>query len=236
MKYIKRIVLILFLVIMISGCSVDYSLKINKDLSINEKITASENTDRMKSRTNLDVNQSVRYLYNIYKREDMNDDSYSIISKDSNTAVTVNNSYKSIKEYSDKFDNDIFKQKNNYKDKKNVVIELDQTDLIDSKSTNRYVYDKINITIEVPFEVKESNADSVKGNRYTWYVSKDTKELKKIYIKFDGERVKNTVSFKFFSNNSVSVGYGYIVIGVIGLAIIIALLVINYNNKKNNKM
>ena len=69
MKYIKKILIILFLVIMISGCKVTYELKINNDLSVNEKVVASENTNRMLSRTNLDLNQSVKYLYDIYKRE-----------------------------------------------------------------------------------------------------------------------------------------------------------------------
>ena len=47
MRYIKRILLILFLVIMISGCSVYYKIKINKDLSISDSVIVTENTDRM---------------------------------------------------------------------------------------------------------------------------------------------------------------------------------------------
>ena len=100
MKNIKKVLIILFFVIMISGCKVNYELQFNKDLSVNEKVTASENTNRMKSRTNLDINQSVSYLYKIYKTDSMGEDQYAITSANNTTTATINNSYKSIKEYS----------------------------------------------------------------------------------------------------------------------------------------
>lgn len=235
MKYIKKILIILFLVIMISGCKVEYNLKINKDLSLNEKVTASENTDRMKSRTNLDVNQSVKYLYKIYKPDFMKDGQYTITSSGNSTSATVNNTYDSLKDYSTKFSNDIFEFVYDDEDKSKTMMSYSQYALINTKATNRYIYDQIDITIEVPFEVIESNADSVRGNKYTWTVRADSDEYKHIVLKFNGERPKNTVSFSFFGKKS-HIGYEYIILIVLIIAILVAAIVLYTKNKKNNKM
>lgn len=235
MKYIKRILIILFLVIMISGCKVDYELKINKDLSVNEKVRASENTNRMRSRTNLDVNQSVKYLYKIYKLKDMEDDNYSVNSGTNITTVTVLNSYKDLDEYSEKFSNELFELDiTNTKDN-NKKITISQTDIIDSKASSRYVYDQINISVELPFEVIKTNASTVKGNKYSWIVSADSKELKEMYIEFDSKKEKDTVSFSF-GKRSVSLKYELIFIGALILIIGIILAYVYIKNKKNNKM
>ncbi|MBR5047050.1 MAG: hypothetical protein IKX76_02320, partial [Eubacterium sp.] len=45
-----------------------------------------------------------------------------------------------------------------------IYISAYQSQLIDTKATNRLIYDNITFTIEVPYEVIENNADSVKGN------------------------------------------------------------------------
>ncbi|MBR4830934.1 MAG: hypothetical protein IKZ96_04185 [Bacilli bacterium] len=235
MKYIKRVLIILFFVIMISGCKVNYELQINKDLSVNEKVTATENTNRMKSRTNLDISQSVSYLYKIYKTSYMGDDNYSIISADSTTSATVNNSYSSIEEYSKNFKTDIFEEKIVCKDKNHIRIEFDQFGLINTKASNRYVYDEIEVVIEVPFEVSDHNADKVVNNKYTWYVKADTDEYKNIMIEFDGNRPKNSAAIKF-GDKAFSIGYEYLFIVAAVLAIIIVIVVVYIKNKKNNRM
>ena len=64
MKNIKKIIFFSF-ILFLTGCSVNYKLTINKDSTINEKVVAKENTNRMKSKTNLDEKQSVTFLTNI---------------------------------------------------------------------------------------------------------------------------------------------------------------------------
>ena len=235
MKNIKKILIILFLIIIISGCRVSYEVKVNEDLSVNEKVTASENTDRMKSRTNLDINQSVSYLYKIYKTENMADDKFSIISADSTTSATVNNSYKDIKEYSDNFKTDIFKENIDCEKNNHIKLEFNQSGLIDSKASNRYVYDQIDVTFEIPFEVINHNADSVHGNKYSWIIRADEAEYKKILIEFNGEKPKNTATIKF-GDQMFHIGYEYLFI--VGAVIVVGILivVIYVKNKKNNMM
>lgn len=241
MKYIKRVFLILFLVIMISGCSVDYKLKINKDLSLNEKTTVSENTNRMKSRTNLNVDQSVKYLYDIYKLDGMADGNYSITSSDATTTVLVNNSYKSIEDFVDRFKTDITYKTFYYKEKDYIHFQIDQVIPIDSKASNRPVYDDITFSLEVPFEVIDNNADKISGNTYIWYIKADSPRLKSIRIEFKPNKYKNKVSLLFGkdkegNNKSVSFGYEYIILAGIIIIIGVIILFIYVKNKKNNKI
>lgn len=235
MKNIKKVLIILFLVVMISGCKVEYNLKINKDLSLNEKVTASENTDRMKSRTNLDVNQSVKYLYKLNKLGFMEDDAYSTSSSGKSTVVTVNNVYDNLEDYLHKFNNDLFVVTVSDMDKKNILLVIDQIEPINSKASNRYVYDQIDVTIEIPFEVIKSNADKVKGNKYTWYIKADSEEARSISVTFNGEKPKNTVTFNLFGKKS-SIKYEMIIFAAVVLVIGIALAVLYFKNRKNNTM
>lgn len=233
MKYIKRVLIILFLILIVSGCRVNYDVKINKDLSVNERVIASEKTDRLKSRTNLDINQSVSYLYKIYKTKNMGEDEYSITSADNTTSVVVNNSYNSIKEYSDNFKTDIFEESNIYEDNKHIIIDINQNALINSKASNRYVYDEIEVTFELPFEVINNNADKVNNNKYTWYIKADSDEYKRILLEFNGEKIKNTALFNF-GDKYFDIGYEYLVL--VGAIVILGIIIfiVYLKNKKNN--
>ena len=235
MKYIKKILIILFLVIMISGCKVDYQLSINKDLSVSEKVVVSENTNRMKSRTNLDVDQSVNYLYKIYKNDSMKNDDYAITARGSTTEVTVNNNYKDISDFSSYFSNELFENISENHSKNDIIIDFEQNDLIDSKATNRYIYDEIDVTIELPFEVIKHNADLVDGNKYTWHIYSNTKKYKRIFLEFNGEKLKNNVSFSF-GKSVININYIFIIIGFLIVIIGIIFGFLYVNNKKNNKI
>ena len=233
MKYIKRVLIILFLILIVSGCRVNYDVKINKDLSVNERVIASEKTDRLKSRTNLDINQSVSYLYKIYKTKNMGEDEYSITSADNTTSVVVNNSYNSIEEYSDNFKTDIFEESNIYEDNNHIIIDINQNALINSKASNRYVYDEIEVTFELPFEVINNNADKVNNNKYTWYIKADSDEYKRILLEFNGEKIKNTALFNF-GDKYFDIGYEYLVL--VGAVVILGIIIfiVYLKNKKNN--
>ena len=238
MRYIKRILIILFLVIMISGCSVDYRVKINKDLSVNEKAIVSERTDRMKSRTNLDVNQSVKYLYDIYKYDSMSGNNYSILSSGYTTKVASNNSYKNIKEYADSFQCDITESMVYYETDDYVHIEIDQTRYIDSRASTRPVYDRITVTFEVPYKVTFNNADFVNGNEYTWYIKADSDDLARILLEFNPDKVGKAISLPSFGFgvSKVHIGYEILIIIIIIILVLVGVLFAYRKGKKNNRM
>ena len=235
MRYIKRILFILFLVIMISGCSVDYKIKINKDLSISDSVIVTENTDRMKSRTNLDVTKSVKYLYDIYKFRNMGENDYTIVSSGLTTKVSAHNSYKDLDEFSKNFKSDLFETPIVNIGKEQVYFELDQMKTIDSKASTRPVYDSIKLTIEVPYKVTYHTATEVNGNKYSWNIKADDGNLQRIIIAFNQEKEDKKVSVGF-GDTKVHIGYEYLAIAIIIVLIGLAIFFTYMRNKKVNKM
>ena len=67
MKNIRKIIIIC-LIFILSGCSVEYNLNINEDYSISEKVVAKEKTKKMESYTRLKDKAATTYLFNMYKR------------------------------------------------------------------------------------------------------------------------------------------------------------------------
>lgn len=234
MRYIKRILLILFLVIMISGCSVEYNVKINKDLSVNDVVYISENTDRLKSRTNMDVNQSVKFLYDIYKFKNMGEKDYSITSSSYTTKVSASNSYRNLEEFAKTYRCDITDSPTYYESDGIIHLGITQTNYIDSSASSRPVYDDITFKIEVPFKVTYHNAEEVKNNQYIWHIKKDS-ELKTIKIEFDSKKIDNKMSFGF-GKNKIDIAYGWILLVVFIVFIGIAILFTYTKNKKSNKI
>ena len=107
MKRIKKVLIILLLVFIVTGCSVEYDLTINKDSSVNEKVIATENTKRMMVNTDLDEKTAVNYLYEMFNRQGL-DSKLSYVTKEGSTVATVSASHKSLSEYSRNFSSDIF--------------------------------------------------------------------------------------------------------------------------------
>lgn len=235
MRYIKRILFILFLVIMISGCSVDYKIKINKDLSISDSVIVTENTDRMKSRTNLDVTKSVKYLYDIYKFRNMGENDYTIVSSGLTTKVSAHNNYKDFTEYWYNYGCDITGSPYIDESKDKIRFAIAQEKLINTKASTRPVYDSIAVTVEVPFKVTYNNADKVNGNEYTWYIKADATEMKRIIIEFNPEKEDKKVSVGF-GDTKVHIGYEYLAIAIIIVLIGLAIFFTYMRNKKVNKM
>ena len=101
MKIIKKMILIC-IIFLLAGCSVEYDLTINEDNSVNEKVVAKENTNKMMALTNQKENQSVNYLYNIYKGN-RNDVKLVTKSQNKETITTAVYSYPSIDDFASNF-------------------------------------------------------------------------------------------------------------------------------------
>lgn len=232
MKRIKKII-VLLLIILLSGCTVDYNLTINDDSSVNEKVVAKEYTNRMKSKTGLDGKESVNYLYKMFDRKDLNT---KINTKNSNyeTISTVTAFHSSLEDYSNNFTSDIF-EKVNYKKKKNIVtLTYKQSQMLSTTSSRAPIYDKVTVNINVPFKVTDHNADSVNKDTYTWNIEKD-EDLRKIKISFDENNLKYKKSFNF-GGLKFNVRNEILVIGAILFIGLIIASIVFINNRKNNKI
>ena len=226
-------ILTICLLFLLCGCSVEYDLSINKDLTVSESVTAKEITNRMNSRTGLDTDSSVNYLYNMFKREGL-DTTISKVESDNETIATVNGYHNSLEDYASNFSSDVFKKADISTNGDIVSLSFDQTKALLSNSPRTLVYDEIVVKIEVPFKVIEHNADSVNKNTYTWNIKKD-KTLKNIKISFDKKQVKEELKVKLF-NNTFSIKFEFIAVGAILLIILIIVCIVFINNKKNNRV
>ena len=110
MKKLK-IFIFLCLVLLLSGCSVEYDLTLNDDFTVSEKVVATEKTKRMEALTKQKGKQAVNYLYNMFKR---NGEDITLTSRDDdyNTYATAITSYEDINDYASKFSSDVFNNVN----------------------------------------------------------------------------------------------------------------------------
>lgn len=226
-----KLIIILMLVFLVSGCSVEYNFVINEDSSINEEIIASEKTDRLESMTRLKGEQACNYLYNMFKRN--NDTSgVSCSEKNSITYGTARAIYTNIDEYSSKFKNDIFEKVEVLKNEDEITLTATQKEKLGGEGGTTYIYNGIKINITVPFEVVENNADSVSKNTYTWIIKED-KKVKNIKLVYKDKELPNHANIKI-SDNKYNLKYEYFIVGAI-VAIVLGIVVFVFmKSKKNN--
>lgn len=226
-----RLIIMLMLVFLVSGCSVEYNLVINEDSSINEEIIASEKTNRLESMTRLNGEQACNYLYNMFKR-DSDTSGASCSEKNSITYGTVRAIYTDVDDLASKFKSDIFETVEVLKNDDEITITATQKEELGGDAGTTYIYNNIEVNITVPFEVVENNADSVSKNTYTWIIEEDEK-VKTIKIVYKDKELPNRANIKI-SDNKYNLRYEYFIIGAI-VAIILGIVVFVFiRSKKNN--
>ncbi len=232
MKNLRKILLVL-IVIILSGCSVKYQLVINNDSSVNEKVIASDNKTKLKNNTGMNEEQAVQYLYKMFDRDGL--ETHLTTTKDNNNIIaTVTGYHNSIDEYTNNFMSDIFVTSGIKRKGDEVTLLFNQIREINPDDINRLVYDDIEISIALPFKVIEHNADEKNGNTYIWKIRKN-KELREIKLVYNEKKVNNKFTFKFL-DTTFNIKYEFIVLGIFALAILIIVVIVYLNNKKNNKV
>ena len=230
MKKIK-IFIFLCLVLLLSGCSVEYDLTLNDDLTVSEKVVATEKTKRMEALTKQKGKQAVNYLYDMFKR---NGEDITLTSRedDYNTFATVITSHEDINDYASKFSSDVFDNVNVTKDGNIITFSAEQKELLSSDTNYSLLYDDITVNITIPFEVTSNNADKVNGNTYTWNIKKDS-DYKTIEFSYKEGNKKDEININV-NNETYNIHYGVII--AVGLVIIISSIVlfVYIKNKKNN--
>lgn len=229
----NKIILLILVTLLFSGCSVKYNLSINDDLTVNENIIASEGTYELKTKTGQDPKVAANSLFELYKIEDIE---YNIsTTSDSNTTSEVSTSFNSLEEYEDYFKSDIIEKVNITKKDSYITLEYKQDVALTEYASRSLIYDSIEVNIEVPFKVTKHNADSVKGNTYTWNIKKDGK-LKDIKITFNKDETDVSKKINLFGFFEINVKYS--VLFAVGLVVIILAIIgfVYTNNRKNNRI
>lgn len=185
----KKIIILLFLVMFLTGCSADVNIIIN-DTGINETITFTDSsTTAYKNNIPVfykdifsDIEPDVRnegveyYTKNVYQESGNYKLNYSY-------KYSLEN-YRESRSIKGAFRS--FNIRNNKNDGQ-IVISTDSGGLRYFDSYNNLTNVRVNITPS--YKVLENNADYVNGNVYTWVFNKNTK--KHIYLMLDNPSTVN---------------------------------------------
>lgn len=175
-----KIFIIGILLILVTGCSGNYNLKINDDMSIDEELYLTiDNTNNAYTKT-----------LKIFKENNIPEKDYEVVLSDNNVRITYNKKYDSMEEYildskvyHELIDEIQFNKSNDYIDLYvNQKLKL-SNDSIKSNGTNLVDLDVLQINIENPFSVNYTNAEIINDNVYTWTIKKGDIE-KKIQMQF----------------------------------------------------
>ena len=189
----KRIFFIIISLLLLSGCSINYNLKVDKDFKINEKLEMS--VEKNKFEIGYDKPEDgVKDIFNninttlTYKLYD-----YKTNKKSGKINTIFNKKYLSVEDYS----NSVFLKNANGKAEKydyekngktnkvfQVTINYDFFDFINTRKYSSIAMDDFKLNITFPYKVIESNADSVNGNVLTWNL-KDLRKARSFYIEYD---------------------------------------------------
>ena len=219
----NKLFLIIPLLILLSGCTVNYNLNIDKN-SITENITGTvtneEITPEVEGRT--DVNPKYYYLY-------LND---SALINDSNEKYTkeitdINNgkSFKFNYTYKGNYDKSVVI---NNCFENHVVEETDTYYRIELNGKFSCLYsDKIDINVTSNYEVLDNNAKKVYGNKYTWTIDNS-----------DNVNILLTVSktVKYETPRKAKAFSTFQIVGLIVFVILTIITYILYKRKNSGKI
>ena len=176
----QRFKVISVLLLLVTGCSGNYNVKINEDMSVNEELYLTiENKEGLYQKT-----------LKIFNDNNVKEKDYEVVLSDDNLKITYNASYNSIEEYilnskvyHQLIDNIELNKSNNYVDLYvNEKLKLSNLNM-KQNGTNLTDLDVLQVNIENPFEVNFSNAELVTDNVYTWTIKNGDIE-KKIQMQF----------------------------------------------------
>lgn len=237
-----KLFLLFFIIFIVSGCDAEYHISIDKNLVIEEKITLMEENDNIYLYAPT-INDFIDDVIAQVKDEYLNDN-YEINkeigeNESGSHAVRLYNTFESLTK-----DNILIGQLYNTMNitvNDNIVnLKFDSIDddyqLFKDSPTTSAIFNKLTLTIELPFEVLSSNADYVDEAKrmYVWYYSADVSN-KDVELLFNSDKIAKISVVdrleQIFKDGNYS---SFLIIGIIvilGLILISYIVVINkYNN------
>ncbi len=227
----KNFILLLFFVMLCCGCEANYTLRINEDLTVSETLSATEPAEFFLQYENSSVQRVVGFILEP-NLEVINANKYQVgyINDSDKGGATLTKNYNSLEEYvkntkiSEQFGNEITYTKNGDETTLSITgsFSVDEQD-----QETGYKVQTAKISIVVPFEVTNHNADSYDkdSNTYTWNFDENSEE-RTLTLTF------NQAMKEEESNWYVYAGIGLVVV-LIGVYVV--LTIVN-QNKQRNKM
>ena len=223
MKYIKSI-LLLFLLFLITGCTVNYSLTIDENL--NEYIHINSNIDE-------EIPLYYEDLDNL-SEVDGKLDGYKYYNKSNNNGYTS---------YTIAYDETDFSKITscNLLFDKCELVKIENGNRVLSTTTgtgifNTYPYvDSININLTINGEVVTNNADTITNNTYIWKLTPETANDKKIYVEFKDNNKSGSKNNKTEKTDKEKTKENLFYLGLLLVALVALLVVIITIQRKKYK-
>ena len=172
--------LLLFIIILLTGCSGNYNLKINKDLSVKESVELSIDNE----------NDAYSKTLKLFEDNKINKDQYKVNIQGEEIKIAYNDEFNSIEDYliNSKVYHQIFNRIQYNKTNKYIDLFVDENIKLKNNyntinGSNLVDLDVIQVNIENPYKMNYTNAEMVNDNTYTWSIKKDDVS-KKIQIQF----------------------------------------------------
>lgn len=168
MKKIKILIIILLLFI-VTGCSGTYTLKIDKDLKVTEE-------------ANLileDEASNYNKFSDLIASKNIDNSKYKMSIKDNDIEITYNDEYSNIEDYL--LNSVLYKQlfNNITYETTNKEIYMEASNIFNttnSKLNNSNNIHFLQINVTTPLEIIEENSDSSSEKTYSWIIDNNTKE------------------------------------------------------------
>ncbi len=212
-----RLLLLVVAILLLSGCSGTYNIKINDNFSVDENVDLLiDNKDE----------ETYKQTKALFEENNISKDDYKIKVTDKNINIKYKESYNSLEDYI--LNSKLYKQlfnNLNYSYKDGILVfdtksKMLLTDNGESALYNNYNISMLQINIETPFKVKDSNADLDNDNILSWTLNKDTTS-KEIKVEYDAAGSRNNIKDIII--------IAMMVIIVIGSVVV---LIIRFNNSK----
>lgn len=242
MKRINRVMILVSILTMCSGCSINYNIDITAD-TIKENI---EITDLASpERTKQDIYNEYDLWYPTYINafgdqllEYDNTNKIDGVEYHNKTIKEINNGYYYTYKYNypiEKYGNastirEVYAKKQFYIDNSSITINTDSINLL----CNYSYFDELNVNITIDseiYKVNYSNADSINNNKYSWKLNRTNCEDSKIILTLDKIIDKSTTKSVDEPDYIV-----YILYGILILIILIVYFIFKKLKEKNEKM
>ena len=220
----KKIVILIIALFLITGCSVKYNVVINEDLTVNEEAKIS-GTERLYEpyykTTKKHVLESFLDIYNNFLKE--NNYQYKLV-EEKEPYITINKKYNNVEEYinnsilfNDYFDEIKYTENGSKKKIETVGFHENEID-----NPDRFYVEELEIAIKCSYKVKNHTATKVDKMTNTYYYELNENN-DRILLEYD-------VSSKFNPNEDLIKTIIICVVIILGIWILVY-----YFSKKNNK-
>jgi len=221
----KKILLLIGCIFLITGCKVEYNLEINNDLTVSEEVLMTGTDDFFdiyykSSRLNV-----VNMMFSDYEKKKLSENGYKYEIVDGTTPyVLTKKNYNNVSDFKNKtiFVEQYFDDISVLENEGIITLQTEGFYRIEPENPNRYDIASLTIKIKCAYEVLEHNASDYdkNSNTYTWYIGRDTSDFS-LNLKYDTNKVFSS------SNNDLMLIVGTII--VMGLTLVFAFIW-----KKNN--